>query len=156
MHPQTRLFQQPPGECLLIHLILAMDTATGDIRAAEVTSSDKVHSPILPHLPDQIPPDEPIDTVTGYGAYGTRRCHAAILESVPKGSYPSAGTGDDDARTALPPKLATTSSKPYNAWMGSLETLVRISDLKLDRGKDEVPEIVRGTHRLTRFGLPDS
>ncbi|QFG37683.1 DDE family transposase [Paracoccus pantotrophus] len=59
---------------------LAMDTATGDIRAVEFTSSDKGDSPILPHLLDQIPPDEQIDTVTGDGAYDTRRCHAAILE----------------------------------------------------------------------------
>lgn len=31
---------------------LAMDTATGDIRAVEFTSSDKGDSPILPHLLD--------------------------------------------------------------------------------------------------------
>ena len=42
-----------------------MDTATGDIRAVEFTSSDKGDSPILPHLLDQIPPDEQIGTVTG-------------------------------------------------------------------------------------------
>jgi hypothetical protein len=56
-----------------------MDTATGDIRAVEFTSSDKGDSPILPHLLDQIPPNELIGTVTGDGAYDTRRCHAAIL-----------------------------------------------------------------------------
>ena len=59
---------------------LAMDTATGDIRAVEFTSSDKGDSPVLPHLLDQIPPDEPIGNVTGDGAFDTRRCHAAILE----------------------------------------------------------------------------
>lgn len=59
---------------------LAMDTATGDIRAVEFTSSDKGDSPVLPHLLDQIPPDEKIDTVTGDGAFDTRRCHSAILE----------------------------------------------------------------------------
>lgn len=59
---------------------LAMDTATGDIRAVESTSSDKGDSPIPPHLLDRIPPDEQIDTVTGDGAHDTRRCHAAILE----------------------------------------------------------------------------
>lgn len=59
---------------------LAMDTATGDICAVEFTSSDKGDSPVLPHLLDQIPPDEQIGTVTGDGAFDTRRCHTAILQ----------------------------------------------------------------------------
>ncbi|MDF3605995.1 IS5 family transposase [Paracoccus sp. DMF-8] len=59
---------------------LAMAPVTGDIRAVEFTSSDKGDSPILPHLLDQIPPDEQIGTVTGDGAFDTRRCHTAILE----------------------------------------------------------------------------
>lgn len=57
-----------------------MDTATGDIRAVEFTSSREGDSPILPDLLDQIPPDQPIGTVTGDGAFDTRRCHAAILD----------------------------------------------------------------------------
>ena len=57
-----------------------MDTATGDIRAVEFTSSREGDSPVLPDLLDQIPPDEQIGTVTGDGAFDTRRCHAAILE----------------------------------------------------------------------------
>jgi len=59
---------------------LAMDTATGDIRAVEVTPSQIGDSPVLPDLLDQIPQDEPIGTVTADGAYDTRRCHAAIVE----------------------------------------------------------------------------
>lgn len=59
---------------------LAMDTATGDVRAVAFTSSDKGDSPVLPDLLDQCPPDEPIGTVTGDGAFDTRRCHTAILE----------------------------------------------------------------------------
>ena len=39
---------------------LAMDTATGDIRAVEFTSSRDGDSPVLPDLLDQIPPDERI------------------------------------------------------------------------------------------------
>jgi hypothetical protein len=57
---------------------LAMDTATGDIRAVEFTSSREGDSPVLPSLLAQIPPDQPISTVTGDGAYDTRKCHAAI------------------------------------------------------------------------------
>lgn len=59
---------------------LAMDTATGDIRAVEFTSSRQGDSPILPELLSQIPSNEEIETVTADGAYDTRRCHAAILE----------------------------------------------------------------------------
>ena len=58
---------------------LAMDTATGDIRAVEFTSSREGDSPGLPDLLDQIPEDEEIGTVTGDGAFDTRRCHSAIL-----------------------------------------------------------------------------
>ena len=72
---------------------LAMDTATGDIRAVEFTSSRQGDSPFvgetiprivscpssLPELLSQIPAGEEIETVTADGAYDTRRCHAAIL-----------------------------------------------------------------------------
>ena len=59
---------------------MAMDTATADIRAVEFTSNSEGDSPVLPDLLDQIPQDEQIGTVTGDGAYDTRRCHAAIIE----------------------------------------------------------------------------
>ena len=59
---------------------LAMDTATGDIRAVEFTSSREGDSPVLPDLLNQIPEDEQIGTVTGDGAFDTRRCHTAILD----------------------------------------------------------------------------
>ncbi len=59
---------------------LAMDTATGDIRAVEFTSSREGDSPVLPGLLAQIPPDEQIGTVTADGAYDTRNCHSAIAE----------------------------------------------------------------------------
>ena len=45
-----------------------MDTATGDIRAVEFTSSREGDSPVLPDLLAQIPPDQPIGTVTADGA----------------------------------------------------------------------------------------
>ena len=57
-----------------------MDAGTGDIRAAEFTSSREGDSPMLPGLLDQIPPDDQIGTVTGDGAFDTRRCHTAILD----------------------------------------------------------------------------
>ena len=59
---------------------LAMDEATSDIRAVEFTPSRDGDSPVLPELPDQIPEDEEIGTVTGDGAHDTRRGHTAIVE----------------------------------------------------------------------------
>jgi len=59
---------------------LAMDTATGDIRGVEFTSSREGDSPVLPSLLAQLPPDQPIGTVTGDGAYDTRTCHTVIAE----------------------------------------------------------------------------
>ena len=59
---------------------LAMDTATGDIRAVEFTSSREGDSPVLPGLLAQIPPEQLIGTVTADGAYDTRKCHAAIVD----------------------------------------------------------------------------
>jgi hypothetical protein len=59
---------------------LAMDVATGDIRAVEFTSSQTGDSPVLPDLLAQIPPDQPIGTVTADGAYDTRACHSAIAQ----------------------------------------------------------------------------
>jgi hypothetical protein len=59
---------------------LAMDTATGDVRAVEFTSSQTGDSPVLPDLLAQIPVDQPIGTVTGDGAYDTRACHTAISD----------------------------------------------------------------------------
>ena len=57
-----------------------MDTATGDIRAVEFTARRESDSPVLPDLPNQILPDQEIGTVTGDGAFDTRRCRIAILE----------------------------------------------------------------------------
>ena len=57
---------------------LAMDTATGDIRAVEFTPSREGDSPVLPDLLEQIPRSERIGTVTADGAYDSRRCHTAI------------------------------------------------------------------------------
>ncbi len=57
-----------------------MDTATSDIGAVEFTPSREGDSPVLPDLLGQIPEGEAIGTVTGDGAYDTRRCHTAIVE----------------------------------------------------------------------------
>lgn len=56
----------------------AMDTACGNTREVEFTSHRKGDSPVLSDFLSQIPPDDQIGTVTGDGAFDTRRCHAAI------------------------------------------------------------------------------
>ena len=58
---------------------IAMDAGTGDVRAVEFTSSRQGDSPLLPELLAQVPPPEPIGTVTADGAHDTRRCHGAII-----------------------------------------------------------------------------
>jgi len=59
--------------------MLAMDTATGDIRAVEFTSSHEGDSRLLPDLLDQFPDGEDIESVTTDGACDARRCLDAIL-----------------------------------------------------------------------------
>ena len=61
--------------CKVVHL--AMDTGAGEIVAVDFTSSRERDSPVLPDLLDQIAPDQEIATVTGDGAFDTRRCPAA-------------------------------------------------------------------------------
>lgn len=69
--PKRRLWRK-------IHI--GIDGETLEIRAVEVTSSGIGDAPMLPDLLDQIPPDEEIGSVTGDGAYDTRKCHDAIAE----------------------------------------------------------------------------
>ncbi len=98
-----------------------MDTNTGDISAVEFTSSDKGDSPILPHLLDQIPPDEQIATVTGDGGLDTRRCHIAILARGGTAVIPIRKNGrrwkeDYPAATARNEILRTTQHLGRNIW----------------------------------------
>ncbi len=59
---------------------LAMDEATGDVRALEFTSSREGDSPVLPDLPAQVPADQLIATIIGDGAQDTEACHTAIAD----------------------------------------------------------------------------
>ena len=81
-----------------------MDTATSDIRALEFTPSRDGDSPVLPDLLEQIPNDEPIDTVTANGAYDTRRRHTAIIERQASAIIPIRKNGppwNEDGRATL-------------------------------------------------------
>ena len=59
---------------------LGIDANTLEIRAIEVTDNSVGDAPMLPELLGQIPPDEPIASVSADGAYDTKACHAAIVE----------------------------------------------------------------------------
>lgn len=57
---------------------LAMDPATSDIRAAELTPGRDSDSSVLPDLFGQFPEDEKVGTVTANDACDMRRCYNAI------------------------------------------------------------------------------
>ena len=61
---------------------LGIDASALEIRAIEVTDNVIADAPMLPHVLQQIPPDEAIASVgvggDGDGAYDTKACHAAI------------------------------------------------------------------------------
>ena len=57
---------------------LAVDEATLEVRAVEVTGSGLGDAPMLPGLLSQIPADEPISSVTADGAYDACACRNAI------------------------------------------------------------------------------
>lgn len=59
---------------------LGVDAHTLEIRAIEVTDNSVGDAPMLLELLEQIPPDEPIASVSGDGAYDTKACHAAIAQ----------------------------------------------------------------------------
>jgi Transposase DDE domain len=65
-----------PRQWRKVHL--GIDADTLEIRAIWVTGGRVRDAPMLPALLDQIPADQPIDTVTAYGAFDTRGCHTAI------------------------------------------------------------------------------
>ncbi|KUY73966.1 transposase [Burkholderia cepacia] len=57
---------------------LALDANTGQLRAALMTHQEVADGEVLPELQDQIPADEPIDTIGGDGAYDTQTCYTGI------------------------------------------------------------------------------
>ncbi len=133
---------------------LAMDTATGDIRAVEFTSSQTGDSPVLPGLLAQIPSEQPIGTVTADGAYDTRTCRTAIAERGGTAVIPIRKNGrawkeDGPAARARnePPSLKALRPGPLEATDG-------LPRPKSSGGADAAPQVLRRTHRLTRPRSP--
>ena len=93
---------------------LGIDANTLEIRAIEVTDNSVGDAPMLPELLGQIPPDEPIASVSADGAYDTKACHAAIVER--------------GAQAVIPPR------KNARAWKATLSgALARNEALKACR-----------------------
>jgi hypothetical protein len=77
---------------------IGIDEETLEVRAIEVTSSNIGDAPMLPELPNQIPTDQDIGSVTADGAYDTRKCHEAIAAR--------------DAHAVIPPRKNAKPWKP--------------------------------------------
>lgn len=80
-----------PGQWCKVHL--GIDAETLEVRAIEVTGSRVGDGSMLPRLLEQIPAEEPIDTVTADGAYDTRTCHAAIAAREARAVIPTRRNG---------------------------------------------------------------
>ena len=136
---------------------LAMDTATSDIRAVELTPSHDGDSPVLPELLGQIPQDEDIGTVTADGAHDTRRCRDAIAG---RGAVPIIPIRE--ARPILEGELPG-SARPQRdparqsaLRPGVLETLDRPPRPPPHRGQDALPQSLRRAHRRERPRPPEA
>jgi len=80
---------------------IGIDEKTLEVRAVEVTSSNIGDAPMLPELLNQIPNDQDIGSVTGDGAYDTRKCHDAIAAR--------------NAHAVIPPRKNAKPWKPTSA-----------------------------------------
>ena len=59
---------------------LAVDEATLEVRAVEITRSGKSDAPLLRCLPLQLPAGRSIASITADGAYDGRACRNAIAD----------------------------------------------------------------------------
>jgi hypothetical protein len=130
---------------------LAMDVATGDIRGVEFTSSQTGDSPVLPGLLAQVPPDQPIGTVTGDGAYDTRACHTAIAGRGGTAVIPIRKNGRrrTRGRSRRSGQKRDLAGDP-TLRSGPLEAADRVSRPQPDRSPDAAPQVIRRADRLAR------
>ena len=107
---------------------LAVDEATLEVRAVEITGSGVGDAPMLPGLLSQIPEGEPIASVTADGAYDSRACHDAIADRgaeaiIPprrnakpwKKDSPGAGARNEDLRA-----IGRVGRTIWRRWSGDL------------------------------------
>ncbi|MBD9361742.1 IS5 family transposase [Methylomonas fluvii] len=97
---------------------LGVDAETLEIRAIEVTSNREGDAQILPALLNQIPADERIESVSGDGAYNTKKAHAAISERNAEAIIPVRKNGK-------PWKENTAGAKARNEILRAIQQLGR-------------------------------
>ena len=97
---------------------LAIDEATMEVRAVEITESSIGDAPMLPGLLSQIPAGEPVASVTADGAYDGRTCRDAIASRGAEAIIPPAGTQSPGRRTAQGRGRGTKPCAPSSASVG--------------------------------------
>lgn len=90
---------------------IGIDEETLEIRAVEATGSHIGDAPMLPELLNQFSPDEELGSVTGDGAYDTRKCHDAIA--------------DRGAEAIIPPRKNARPWKPTTAGARARNEILR-------------------------------
>ncbi len=95
---------------------LGIDAQTLEIRAIEVTDNAVGDAPMLPHLLEQIAPDEPIASVSADGAYDTKACHAVIAERGAAAVIRRARTHEPGRTTVREREFATMRWRPARGW----------------------------------------
>lgn len=97
---------------------MGIDAETLEIRAIEVTSNRVGDAQVLPDLLNQIPSDERIESVSGDGAYDTKRAHAAIAEREAQAIIPVRKNGQ-------PWRENTTGASVRNETLRAMQRLGR-------------------------------
>ena len=154
---------------------LAVDEATLEVRAVEITDSGVGDAPVLSDLLGQIPEDEPIASVTADGAYDTRGCRDAIAGRgaeavIPprrnakpwKKNSPGAGTRNEALRAIK--RLGRTIWRRWSGYHRRSRAETRMNCMKLlgqklmardfDRQTAELQVRIAILNRYTALGIP--
>ncbi len=97
---------------------LGVDAETLEIRAIEVTSNREGDAQVLPALLNQIPANKRIESVSGDGAYDTKKAHTAISERNAEAIIPVRKNGK-------PWKENTAGAKARNETLRAIQQLGR-------------------------------
>lgn len=97
---------------------MGVDAETLEIRAIEVTSNREGDAQVLPALLNQIPANERIESVSGDGAYDTKKAHTAISERNAEAIIPVRKNGK-------PWKENTAGAKARNETLRAIQQLGR-------------------------------
>lgn len=110
------------------------------IRSVEFTPNRDGDSAVLPELLDQIPKDEEIGIVTGYGAYDARRCHAAIVQRRATAVIPIRRNGRTCKEDGPAARARSEPCAPHAIRPSTLEAMDRLPRSKPHRGEDTAPQ----------------